>query len=117
MTSNPSPSSVQSILLLVSRGLSSAVHKAPVDMPANVMLMFAILIAPKKVIQCTAINTPQSHINRRSLELALNDFLLNSKYKPIATEVIAVRLKTSAKASMEMNFPSMAVNPHTNTIK
>ena len=92
MTKSPSKSSMGSNFVLDKIGLSNDDQRAPVETPASVMLTFEILMAPKKVIQCTAISTPQSHMKSRSFELALKPLFNTRRYIPMATEVTAVRL-------------------------
>ena len=106
-----------SILPLSSTGFSSADHRAPVEIPARVRLMFAILMAPKKVIQWVAMRMPHKAMKPISFQEARKGRFFQNMNNAMATVVMAVRLKTRETASTLMYRPRMAVKPQINTMK
>jgi hypothetical protein len=91
--------------------------KAPVESVPSVIETFDTLMALKKVIQCMAITNPESNkINKVFLGIRRFIFLksINSQTKSTANPI---RNQTNGKASKLMSAPSMAVNPHINTMR
>ncbi len=79
ITNDPSIISTKFIFLLKKNGSIKEAKKAPVLIVTNATDTFETLIALKKVIQCTAIMSPEIKKESAAFEVILKDFFLIKK--------------------------------------
>nr|WP_317045352.1 hypothetical protein [Formosa algae] len=89
--------------------------KAPEDTIDKVIEILETFIAPKKVIQCSAIMIPANE----NLAIVFGDtfigIFLKRIYAYINPVAMSIRNQTNGMASMVINSPKIAVNPAINT--
>ncbi len=117
ITNNPSKISIDFIFLLKKNGSINEAKKAPVLMVTRATETFDTFIALKKVIQCTAIIIPETANFSKAFVSILNDIFRIKKYTAIKPTANNIRYQTSGTASIDINAPKIAVNPHIKTIK
>jgi len=113
----PKTTSYLMIFLLKKSGSKSEAKKAPVDIMANVIDTLDIFIAEKKVNQCNAISSPTNKNFSNVLTDTFNLFFLKTIYNKTKKAPISILYQTNGNASIEINAPRTAVNPHINTMK
>ena len=93
------------------------VKKAPVLIITNATETLETLIALKNVIQWRAIRIPDKKNLKRDFLSSENDFFLSRKYIAINIDARSILYQTKGIASIEINFPKIAVKPHIKTIR
>ena len=116
-TSKPRIISTALILLLKKIGSMSDVKNAPVLIATRATETFETLMALKNVIQWSAIKIPDSKNLNNDFLSSSNDFFLIKKQAAIKKEANSILNQTNGMASIDINFPKMAVKPQIKTIK
>ena len=113
----PKRTSYKIIFLPKKIGSKKDVKNAPEAITDNVTETLETLMAPKKVNQCNAIQSPAKK-NPRSTFLGKRILFRRNKTKNMMRMLaIPMRYQTNGIASKDIRAPKTAVNPHIKTMK